>query len=122
MISLVGYGKAEVLLKNAVMVPAKQALAIGLINRVVSKEDLDSVAATYMKSLLRLPAVSYGITKVNLRGDLGNAWEAQADEEAKNGWAFLNLPQTTKMLGGVLKRLSGNKHRKKSKQAPKAKL
>jgi enoyl-CoA hydratase/carnithine racemase len=114
-VNLVGHGPAERLLKNATMLSAKQALAIGLIDEIVPSSDLDAAAAKHMRKLLRLPGTSYAITKTKLRAKLANDWEAQADAEAASGWSFLSQPQTIKSLGNVLKRLSGNKKRNKNK-------
>ena len=112
MVALIGHGPAERLLKNATMVPAGQALRMGLVDAVVPTADLDSAAEKYCRRVMRLPSPSYALTKDRLRGELSRAWEAFADKEAAQVFATLSDPKTVRSLGAVLKRLSKGKKKK----------
>lgn len=47
-----------------------------------------------------------------LRDEFSREWEAYPEQEAAGAWRHLEDPATTKVLGGVLARLSGGKRAK----------
>ncbi len=58
MASLVGAGKADALLQTAALVPAKQALALGLVDVVVPRAELMAAAHAVRVGALRCVAVA----------------------------------------------------------------
>jgi 2-(1,2-epoxy-1,2-dihydrophenyl)acetyl-CoA isomerase len=94
---LVGTHKAKELMYFADDVPAAEALALGLVNRVVPDDELDKAARAWAERLAAGPTRMYALTKhlVNraLETDRGTAFHAEADavelnmstEDAKEG-------------------------------------
>ncbi len=60
---LIGVAKAKELIFAGTMIPAKDALAIGLVNRVVSSETLLDEAREYAQMLLKRAPQSLGLAK-----------------------------------------------------------
>ncbi len=68
---LVGPAKAKELVFTAKMVDAKEAERIGLINRAVPADELDSEVETLAKQLAEGPTVAFGISKKIINKGLG---------------------------------------------------
>lgn len=115
MTKILGQAVADRALTFATMYSADAALKVGLVDQVVDKESLLTVAEGFMVQALKLPDSGRTMVKERLRGKFSDAWEEQGEQEAKNGWRFLNHPMTMKMIGATLARLSAPKK-------PKAKL
>jgi len=99
--------KAEQLLQTATLLTASEALAIGLINRVIpTKEALLPAAEEELKARLKFPDSGRVTTKLWLRKELSEAWESELEEEAKGAWKSLSSPGSIAMLKSVLERLS----------------
>ncbi len=81
---LVGLAKATELLYTGDFLPAAEALACGLYNRVVAPDDLESETRKLAERLARGPAFALGVTKEMLNRELDVSldtaleWEAQA--------------------------------------------
>ncbi|HWS53799.1 MAG TPA: enoyl-CoA hydratase family protein [Pyrinomonadaceae bacterium] len=81
---LVGLAKATELLYTGDFVTAEEALAMGLYNRVVAPEELESETRALAERLARGPAFALGVTKEMLNRELDVSldtaleWEAQA--------------------------------------------
>lgn len=82
---------------------------VGLIDEVVSKEDLLSAAEKAMISLLKVPDESRFATKIQLRGPFSAEWEAYCEPEAAGAWAMLESPQVVQAMQSTLQRLSAGK-------------
>ena len=54
----------------------------------------------------------FRLTQGLLRDEFSREWEAYPEQEAAGAWRHLEDPATTKVLGGVLARLSGGKRAK----------
>lgn len=83
---LVGKGKALEIILTADMITAAEALQIGLVNHVVSPDELLTKAEEIMnRILLRAPlAIASAITAVNAAGQTGaNGYETEIAEFAK---------------------------------------
>jgi 2-(1,2-epoxy-1,2-dihydrophenyl)acetyl-CoA isomerase len=63
---------------------AQRALALGLVNRVVSADALDEEAAALAARLAAGPAHAYGRTKGLLQATLGDAFDAQLRRETES--------------------------------------
>lgn len=79
---LVGAAKAREMYFTAQVVQSEEALRIGLVNRVVAREQLPEAAHAWATELAALPTVAVGYMKQNLntalRGSLGNVLDAEA--------------------------------------------
>ena len=79
---LVGAAKAREMYFTAQVVQSEEALRIGLVNRVVAREQLAEAAHAWTAELAALPTVAVGYMKQNLntalRGSLGNVLDAEA--------------------------------------------
>jgi len=106
MASLVGAGRADVLLQTAALVPAAEALSLGLVDAVTSRAALMATAVAEARRRLAFPDSGRVETKRMLRGPMSDAWLAYAAEEAAGGWKALSSPAATAALGAVLARLS----------------
>ncbi len=86
---LVGWPKAMELMLSSERLSAEAALRLGLLNRVVPTEELDSAVAELAGKLAKGPAVSYALIKRGLeraRGaDLDTVLEMEAQYQATAG-------------------------------------
>ncbi|KAK3249403.1 hypothetical protein CYMTET_41166 [Cymbomonas tetramitiformis] len=114
MASLVGGRRTETLLMTAAMPSSREAQQIGLIDQVVSKDDLLPASQKVMAQCLKFPRAGQILTKLAIRGDLAKKWGAYCPEEAETVYNFLSAPAVVSSLEGVLKRLAGGK-KKQSK-------
>jgi 2-(1,2-epoxy-1,2-dihydrophenyl)acetyl-CoA isomerase len=80
---LIGLGKALELCFTGDKVSANDALALGLVNKVVSAEDLLKATHDLAQKLARLPTAGIGLTKRLLYQSLNSDLEAQLEAEAK---------------------------------------
>lgn len=106
----IGAGAADKMLQFARLVSPQEALKLGLVDQLVSKEELASAADKVLRQALKLPDIGRQLTKGQLHDAFSRAWEAQAADEAKFGWQMLKGEATVTALGAVLNRLqSGRK-------------
>ncbi|KDD76904.1 enoyl-CoA hydratase/isomerase [Helicosporidium sp. ATCC 50920] len=112
MVRVVGHATAARLCTNAVVLPPQEALKVGLIDEITSKENLLQAAETRMKAMLKLNDVGRVPTKKTLNEDFAKEWIAFADREAHEGWARLASPAVVKALGQYMQMVSA---RSKSK-------
>lgn len=113
MAALIGGRQTETLLLTAAMPKAAEAHRMGLIDKLVTKEELMPAATKVMESLLKFPRSGQILTKTSLRMDLAKQWEEYCAEEAETVYGVLAAPNSVKALGGVLQRLSKNKLKSK---------
>ncbi len=79
---LVGYHKAFELMTNGDIVSAKDALELGIVNRVAPAEDLDSVVDALAEKLARGPALPFAKIKAALNEGLTNRLDEALEFEA----------------------------------------
>lgn len=85
---LVGVGRAYEIAVTGRVVEAEEALAIGLLNRLVPEADLDAEVAEMARELAAGPTFAFGMTKLamergyELHFDDLLGWEADAQEAA----------------------------------------
>lgn len=92
---------------GARLVAPAEALQLGLIDRVVPKDQLLAAAEASMKATLKFPDDGRIATKTALRQDLATGW-GQPDfvhKEASSSWENLSRPETVSFLGGIMKSL-----------------
>lgn len=73
---LVGAARAAELFMMADMVPAEDALAMGLVNRVVPHDELDAVTEEWARKLAAKPALPLALAKQAIR----ETWTSTLDE------------------------------------------
>ena len=89
---VVGLRRAmEIMLLNE-RFDARQALAWGLVNRVVPLDELDATVATIVRSLAEGPATAIRNTKRLLRESMSRSLSAQLDAEATSFGACAAMP------------------------------
>ena len=83
---IVGHGRAAELLFFGDIIPAKEALAMGLANRVVPDAEVLPLALAWAEKLARGPAFAHTVTKQMLESEysmsLSQAIEAEAQAQA----------------------------------------
>ena len=100
----IGSGPAYNLLQEATLLSPQDALNLGLVDEVVSKDVLMSSAEEWMQKMLKLPDKGRQVTKLRMREELSKELEDKAEAEAETAWPFLQHPNTVRTLGGVLKK------------------
>ena len=114
MSNIIGQGKAEQMLQFAKLVSPQEALQMGLVHQVVSKEDLISTAEAAMQQMLKAgPDSGRQATKSNLRKEFSLDWEAFCVPEVDYAWEQLARESTVKAIGGVLEGLAKKKNKSK---------
>src|SRR5258707_791606 len=79
---MVGLAKATELLMTGDFISAQEAAAIGLYNRVVPRDQLETVTCEFAEKLARGPAVGLAKTKEMLNREMHMGFEAALDAEA----------------------------------------
>jgi enoyl-CoA hydratase/carnithine racemase len=80
---LVGLHKAKELALFADMVPAQEALDLGLVNRVVAAGDLDAAVDDWAARLAAGPPLALSMTKTMLNNGLAVSMEQAVEDEAR---------------------------------------
>ena len=80
---LVGIAKAKELLMFPRTVPAAEALALGLVNQVVSAEELPAVVAEMASTLAAGPTVAYGAIRRSVAFSAGHPLSESLAQEAE---------------------------------------
>lgn len=80
---LVGLHKAKELAFFAELVSAPDALAMGLVNRVVPPEELDAVVAEWAGRLASGPPIALSMTKTMLNNSFSTTMAAAVEDEAR---------------------------------------
>ena len=80
---MIGYRRAKELLLTNRMLSSKEALAIGLVDRVVSVDSLEDTARTEVLKMANGPTKAYGLVKNLLEQSFQNDLQSQIAEEAK---------------------------------------
>ncbi len=78
---LVGPARAAELFFFAEMIPAEDALAMGLVNRVVTPEELMPLAQEWAARLARKPALALRLAKRAIQQSLGSSFDEMLDYE-----------------------------------------
>jgi len=89
---LIGSRVLEKYLTMGKMAGWKEALEVGLVDEVVSKEELLDAALRAAASMLKRPYQARARTKAMLRNNLGKEWENFAEEETGLVWQAISQP------------------------------
>ena len=110
MVNTIGQGKSEQMLQFARLVSPQDALRLGLLDKVVSKDQLMGTAESTMQQMLKAgPDSGRQATKNHLRKQLSQEWEAFCIPEVDGAWNQLSQDATVKAIGGVLEGLAKRK-------------
>ena len=113
MVNTIGQGKSEPLLQFARLLSPPEALQVGLLDQVVSKDQLITTAEAAMQRMLKAgPDSGRQATKNHLRKQFSQEWEAFCVPEVEGAWEQLCQEKTVAAIGGVLENLA---RKKKSK-------
>ena len=88
-------------------------MQVGLVDQVVSSDQLLPAAEAAMAQALKQPDSGRIIVKERFRGDFSREWEAYPTEEVPGAWEMLTATPTVKALEATLQRLSGKKGKAK---------
>jgi enoyl-CoA hydratase/carnithine racemase len=95
---LVGPARAKDLIWSGRQVKADEALAIGLVDRVVPASELEDAVLTWAASLASGAVVAMGVAKIVIDGGVGGTLEDGLDLEAE---AFAEIFDTEDAVTGV---------------------
>ena len=88
-------------------------LQVGLVDQVVSSDQLMPAAEAAMSKALEQPDSGRTVVKERFRGDFSREWEAYPAQEVPGAWEMLTAKPTVKALEATLQRLSGKKGKSK---------
>lgn len=107
MVDAVGTRQADRLLQLGLLVPATEALSLGLIDELVPAAALMEKAQGALGQYMRIPSAARVKTKLALRGDLlatlASPQQRAADTEAT--WQFMTQPRIQAAMGAYLQAL-----------------
>lgn len=107
MAKLIGTKAADKLLLTGKLVAPAEAKVLGLVDQLVEKGELLGAAEKVMQMLVKLPPSAVKVTKASLRGDFVAEWIKYCEDEHKGAWAFLNQPDTMRVLEWAMQKISG---------------
>lgn len=81
---LVGLHRAKELAFFAEIIPAEEAMRIGVVNRLVPVDDLDKVVAEWAARLAAGPPIALAMTKRMLNRSFEQSFEQALDDEARS--------------------------------------
>ena len=96
---LIGLQRAKELAFFGDSVPAAEAAALGLVNRVVPVEELDALAAEWGRRLASGPTMALALTKRMLNNSFGVTMDQALEEEARSQ----HISYTTKDMGEAMR-------------------
>ncbi|KXZ56911.1 hypothetical protein GPECTOR_1g821 [Gonium pectorale] len=103
---VIGSKAAEDMLLSGRMASAEEAKQLGLVDGVVSAEQLLPTALAAAERACKQPPAARAATKLLLREEFCQAWEAFYPSEPEFGWRFLSDERTIAVLKGAMARLS----------------
>lgn len=103
---LVGVGRAMEFLMLGTKIEAEQALALGIVNRVVAPEGLDDAAMALAQSLAEGPPLALAAIKRAVRAGLD---DTLGDALGREKTGQLELLRSQDVMAGVLGWMSGTK-------------
>lgn len=109
MVRVVGHGPGERLTQFGLFCKPQEAFALGMVDKVVKKEELLETAENAMKDFLKIPDEGRQITKSLSRDAFSKEWERFCALEAPGAWEMLNSDRIKNMLGMVIQKLSQRK-------------
>jgi len=102
---LVGVRRAEYLAVSGALISPDEALAEGLVDEVVSSDELIPRALQWCNRLLSVPREAMRLTRQQARGDLEQLFASGMDAELRTVIANWWSPETQETLKGLVERL-----------------
>jgi 2-(1,2-epoxy-1,2-dihydrophenyl)acetyl-CoA isomerase len=101
---LVGLHRAKELALFADLVPADEALRMGLLNRVVPVEELDKVVAEWAARLAAGPPIALAMTKRMLNRAFEQSFEQALDDEARSQTVNFGTRDTVEAISAFMEK------------------
>jgi enoyl-CoA hydratase/carnithine racemase len=101
---LVGLHKAKELALFAEVIPASEALRLGIVNRVVPVEELDALVADWAGRLAAGPPIALAMTKRMLNRSFEQSFEQALDDEARSQTINFGTRDTAEAIGAFLQK------------------
>ena len=99
---LVGLHKAKELALFGEVIPAAEALRLGIVNRVVPVEALDPLVADWAGRLAAGPPIALAMTKRMLNRSFEQSFEQALDDEARSQTINFSTRDTAEAIGAFL--------------------
>lgn len=103
---LVGLHKAKELALFADVIPAEEALRLGVVNRVVPVAELDAVVGEWAARLAAGPPIALAMTKRMLNRSFEQSFEQALDDEARSQSINFGTRDTVEAIGAFLEKRS----------------
>ena len=101
---LVGLHKAKELALFADIIPAEEALRLGIVNRVVPVDELDKVVGEWAARLAAGPPIALAMTKRMLNRSFEQTFEQALDDEARSQTINFGTQDTAEAIGAFLQK------------------
>jgi enoyl-CoA hydratase/carnithine racemase len=101
---LVGLHKAKELALFAEVIPAAEALRLGVVNRVVPVEELDALVGDWAARLAAGPPIALAMTKRMLNRSFEQSFEQALDDEARSQTINFATRDTAEAMGAFLEK------------------
>lgn len=101
---LVGLHRAKELALFAEVIPAAEALRLGVVNRVVPVAELDAVVDDWARRLASGPPIALALTKRMLNRSFEQSFEQALDDEARSQALNFGTRDTVEAIGAFLQK------------------
>lgn len=101
---LVGLHRAKELALFADIIPADEALRLGVVNRVVAVDELDKVVAEWAARLAAGPPIALAMTKRMLNRSFEQSFEQALDDEARSQTINFGTRDTAEAIGAFIQK------------------
>jgi len=101
---IVGLHRAKELALLAEVIPASEAMAMGLVNRVVPAADIDALVADWAARLAAGPPIALAMTKRMLNRAFEQSFEQALDDEARCQTVNFGTKDTTEAIIAFLQK------------------
>jgi enoyl-CoA hydratase/carnithine racemase len=101
---LVGLHRAKELALFADIIPAEEALRLGVVNRVVPVDELDKVVGEWAARLAAGPPIALAMTKRMLNRSFEQSFEQALDDEARSQTINFGTRDTAEAIGAFVQK------------------
>jgi 2-(1,2-epoxy-1,2-dihydrophenyl)acetyl-CoA isomerase len=103
---LIGLHRAKELALFADVVPAEEAMRLGIVNRVVPVAELDEVVGAWAERLAAGPPIALAMTKRMLNRAFEQSFEQALDDEARCQTVNFGTRDTVEAIGAFIEKRS----------------